>query len=114
MTQPLNRMRQNEKNRHKNHPCKRALSLVTSPTLADSLAVDMHTWRFQRIFGAFLILRAVYMSLGVSFFATGPGLGLIIYILTTLEFSENITMTSMQLTELSRFIDILLWFENLS
>ena len=28
MTQSLNRMRQNEKNRHKNCPCKRALTLV--------------------------------------------------------------------------------------
>ena len=27
VTQPLNRMRQNEKNRHKNRPCKRALTL---------------------------------------------------------------------------------------
>ena len=43
MTQPLNRMRQNVKNRHKNHPCKRSLSLVTSPTLADSLAIDTGT-----------------------------------------------------------------------
>ena len=43
MTQPLNRMRQNEKNRHKNHPCKRSLSLVTSPTLADSLTLDTCT-----------------------------------------------------------------------
>ena len=28
MTQPLNRMRQNEKNRHKNRPCKRALKII--------------------------------------------------------------------------------------
>ena len=28
VTQPLNRMRQKEKNRHKNRPCKQALSLL--------------------------------------------------------------------------------------
>ena len=28
VTQPLNRMRQNEKNRHKNRPCKWAIRLI--------------------------------------------------------------------------------------
>ena len=28
MTQPLNRMRQNEKNRHKNRPCKQVLKVM--------------------------------------------------------------------------------------
>ena len=40
-------------------------------------------------------------ALGVAFFATGPGLGLIIYIFTTLEFPTHnliITFTLMKLT----------------
>ena len=34
--------------------------------------------------------EAVADNLGVAFFATGPGLGLIMYILTTLEFLTHI------------------------
>ena len=34
VTQPLNRMRQNEKNRHKNRPCKRALKIAVGDDVA--------------------------------------------------------------------------------
>ena len=34
MTQPLNRMRQNENNRHKNRPCKRALKIAVGDDVA--------------------------------------------------------------------------------
>ena len=41
VTQPLNRMRQNEKNRHKNRPCKRALKLRLHTAINQ---VDFVSW----------------------------------------------------------------------
>ena len=36
-----------------------------------------------------MVMPVKYKDLGVAFFATGPGLGLIMYILTTLEFRTH-------------------------